>query len=210
MARGWCASSPTCGVILRLRPFSRRQICVQFGVDGFVPRIVIRIEWLAGLPHGQNEVQEFAHGVSDSDARMVGMLGAGALVERASVDAIGASLFTDPYGTGLPASFLSASFFAVSFSFLAPVPLSPPQPNPANRPAITSAESNFFTVHLPFLRLVKTTHSRISAFVSARCLDGQLEERYQKAMREVEILAEKNLATQTEYRFFLAGTIETV
>jgi hypothetical protein len=28
--------------------------------------------------------------------------------------------------------------------------VSPPQPRPANRPAITSAESNFFTVLLPF------------------------------------------------------------
>src|SRR5262249_16872149 len=47
-----------------------------------VPRVVIRIERLARVPHGEGQVQEFAHDVTDGDGRLVGMLGAHARVER--------------------------------------------------------------------------------------------------------------------------------
>ena len=43
---------------------------------------MLRVEGLAGLPHGQGEVEQLAHGVAEGEARLVGVLGAHTLVER--------------------------------------------------------------------------------------------------------------------------------
>ena len=82
MARGLCIWSGALVGWRRGHWLCRGWLLTSGQVGGLVPRIVLGVERLAGLPHRQRQVQQLAHGVADGDARLVGVLGADALIKR--------------------------------------------------------------------------------------------------------------------------------